>query len=84
MKPLEVIGHCGGLRVYEGSVDRLVESQEEAATYALVDGLEVQAVLEDILKDFKPPYPEDIGKYDYLIKTPFRYPPLKHGSRFGT
>lgn len=84
MKPFEVIGHCGGLCDYEGPVYRLVESQEEAATYALVDDLEEQAVLEDILEDFKPPYPEDVDKYDYLIKTPFRYPPLKHGSRFGT
>ena len=84
MKAAAVIGHCGGLVDYVGSVYRLVETQEEAATYSLVDDLEEQAVLEDILEDFKPPYPDEVVTQNYLIKTPFRYPPLNHGSRFGT
>src|SRR5690606_3863871 len=31
----------------------------------------------------KPPIPAD-GRLHYLLATPFRYPPLRHGSRFGT
>ena len=66
-----------------GTLYRLVESQEQIATRQLVDTLEEQALLEDMLEAVKPAYPENTEKLHYLLKTPFRYPPLKWGSRFG-
>lgn len=66
-----------------GTLFRLVESQEQIATRQLVETLEEQALLEDLLEGVKPPYPQGSEKLHYLLKTPFRYPPLKWGSRFG-
>ncbi len=68
----------------KGLAWRVVESQEEIATMALVDSLEEQALLESLLEQSKPPYPENARQLDYLLTTPFRYPPLPWGSRFGT
>lgn len=66
-----------------GSLYRMVESQEQVATMGYVDTLEEQSVLEDLLEESKPEYPEDTMDLHYLLKTPFRYPPLLWGSRFG-
>lgn len=66
-----------------GVLFRLVESQEQVATLEYVDTLEEQALLEEMLEEAKPPYPGDCEDLHYLLKTPFRYPPLKWGSRFG-
>lgn len=66
-----------------GSMLRLVESQEQIATLGYVDTLEEQALLEIMLDNTKPQYPEHCQSLHYLLKTPFRYPPLKWGSRFG-
>ena len=77
---------CNGpdqVRPVAGTLYRLVESQEQVATLGYVDTLEEQALLESMLEEVKPPYPEGTGKLHYLLKTPFRYPPLKWGSRFG-
>ncbi len=63
---------------------RVVESQEEIATMALVDSLEEQELLERMLENSKPPYPNNASQLDYLLITPFRYPPLTWGSRFGS
>jgi hypothetical protein len=60
----------------------MVESQEEVATNALVDTLEEQAALEGLLERTKPHRP-GTDRLHYLLATPFRYPPLGHGSRFG-
>lgn len=84
MTAQDVATHFGQHRAYSGSVWRIVETQEEAATYGLVDDLEEHALLEEIIDDFKPPYTADAAGRHYLISTPFRYPPLNHGSRFGT
>ncbi|MEQ8860356.1 MAG: RES family NAD+ phosphorylase [Pseudomonadales bacterium] len=65
-----------------GTLWRMVESQEEIATNALVDTLEEQAALEQLLERTKPQRPGTEGLH-YLLATPFRYPPLRHGSRFG-
>jgi len=62
---------------------RLVESQEQIATLGYVDTLEEQAILEELLEDSKPPYPVAANHLHYLLKSPFRYPPLAWGSRFG-
>lgn len=62
---------------------RVVESQEQVATTGLVDTLDEQHQLESLLERSKPPAPDGAGHFDYLLWTPFRYPPLAHGSRFG-
>lgn len=77
---------CDGatqIRPVAGTLYRLVESQEQVATLGYVDTLEEQALLEAMLEDGKPPCPDDASQLHYLLKTPFRYPPLKWGSRFG-
>lgn len=66
-----------------GVIWRVVESQEEIATLELVDTLEEQATLESLLEESKPPLYHKDQELDYLLATPFRYPPLKWGSRFG-
>jgi hypothetical protein len=68
----------------EGELIRVVESQEQIATRTLVDDLAEQALLEDLLEMSKPPAPADSSHLDYLLSSPFRYPPLEYGSRFGT
>lgn len=71
------------LQPIAGTAWRLVESQEQIATLGYVDTLEEQALLEELLDSVKPPYPAHSDSYHYLLKTPFRYPPLRWGSRFG-
>lgn len=71
------------VRALDGILYRLVESQEQIATLNYVDTLEEQAVLEDLLEQTKPVYPTSARDYHYLLQTPFRYPPLRWGSRFG-
>lgn len=66
-----------------GTLVRLVESQEQIATTGLVDDLGEQALLEDMLEATKPPHRPGTEAVHYLLATPFRYPPLRHGSRFG-
>lgn len=63
---------------------RIVESQQQIATTRIVDSLEEQAILESLLEATKPPLLVDSEQLHYLFSTPFRYPPLKHGSRFGS
>ncbi|MCB1848768.1 MAG: RES family NAD+ phosphorylase [Halieaceae bacterium] len=67
---------------FAGEVIRIVESQEQVATTRIVGNLVEQDLLEHMLEDSKP------GSIDsglhYLLSTPFRYPPLRHGSRFGS
>ena len=62
---------------------RIVESQQQIATTQIVDTLEEQNILESLLEATKPPLPANSGHLHYLLSTPFRYPPLRHGSRFG-
>ena len=70
------------IQTLTGIIYRLAESQEQIATRRYVDSLQEQAVLEELLETSKPVY-DDCPQLDYLLRTPFRYPPLKHGSRFG-
>jgi hypothetical protein len=69
--------------VLQGEVHRLVESQEQVATRSLVRTLAEQALLEDLLEASKPALPATAAGLHYLLATPFRYPPLPWGSRFG-
>src|SRR4051812_34513318 len=62
---------------------RVVESQHLLSTRKLVDTAEEQMVLEDLIEGSKPPARAP-RRLHYLLATPFRYPPLRHGSRFGT
>ncbi len=66
-----------------GELIRIVESQEHVATTALVDNLAEQSLLEQLLETVKPPAHSGTAQLHYLLSTPFRYPPLRHGSRFG-
>lgn len=64
---------------------RAVESQHQISTRKLVDSREEQELLEDLIDRVKPPVvPAASRRQHYLLFTPFRYPPLPHGSRFGT
>lgn len=66
-----------------GELLRLVESQEQVATQRLVGNLAEQDLLEAMLERSKPPRLPATDALDYLLATPFRYPPLRYGSRFG-
>jgi hypothetical protein len=64
---------------------RIVEGQHRISTRKLVDTLDEQMLLEEILDRNKPPPPlEGFSHLHYLLYTPFRYPPLRYGSRFGS
>ncbi|MFK7816932.1 MAG: RES family NAD+ phosphorylase [Gammaproteobacteria bacterium] len=71
------------IKLLSAEVFRVAESQQKIATNTLVDTLEEQQILEEMLDQVKPRIPQGCESFDYLIYTPFRYPPLKHGSRFG-
>jgi hypothetical protein len=62
---------------------RVVESQHHVSTRKLVDSIEEQALLEQLIDTAKPPDPH-AGRLHVLLSTPFRYPPLRHGSRFAS
>ena len=61
---------------------RVVEAQHQVSTRKLVDSDAEQLLLEQMIESAKPPDPTGGGLH-YLLFTPFRYPPLLHGSRFG-
>ncbi len=63
---------------------RVVESQEQVATTIITDNQDEQSLLEEMLEESKPKQDEALAERHYLIKTPFRYPPLAYGSRFGS
>ncbi|MCB1886327.1 MAG: RES family NAD+ phosphorylase [Rhodocyclaceae bacterium] len=67
---------------WRGVVWRIVEAQHTAATMKLVDSADEQDLLESLLDDGKPSWPEHTDSLDYLLATPFRYPPREGGSRF--
>ena len=76
---------CAGgseLRELRLSPWRVVEAQHRLSTRKLVDSADEQVLLEDLLERVKPP-DDTGGRLHYLLFTPFRYPPLRHGSRFG-
>ncbi len=73
-------------RRIDASTWRVVESQHVISTRKLVDSDEEQALLEELIDRVKRPVPADpaFRGLHYLLFTPFRHPPLRHGSRFGT
>src|SRR5437868_2543499 len=77
---------CAGdseIRRLQSTAWRVVESQHHVSTRKLVDSNAEQALLEDLIESVKPPAVAG-SKLNYLLFTPFRYPPLAHGSRFGS
>jgi hypothetical protein len=62
----------------------MVEAQHLRSTRKLVDSDQEQEILEQALDELKPRVPPPADKLHFLLFTPFRYPPLSHGSRFGT
>lgn len=74
-----------------GAVHRITDRQGESGTADLVDNLREQARLEQLIDGVKPPVPSDWPEagdrrplpFHRLLLTPFRYPPLESGSRFG-
>jgi hypothetical protein len=76
---------CAGrtrVRPLSGDAWRVVEPQHQVSTRKLVDSDADQELLEDLLEATKPPLPAP--RLHFLLTTPFRYPPLRYGSRFGT
>ena len=69
-------------RDWKGSAWRMVEAQHIAATMKLVNTLAEQDLLETLLEDSKPMLPAAAAGLDYLLATPFRYDPMRPGSRF--
>ncbi len=61
---------------------RVVEAQHVVSTMKIVDSLAEQELLEDIIEEWKPPVPEEAAGFNFLLTTPFRYLPLRGGSRF--
>lgn len=70
------------LRRLRGEAWRVVEDQYLFSTRKLVGADAEQRVLEDLLEASKPAAPP--RGLHYLLLTPFRYPPLAHGSRLRT
>ena len=67
--------------VLDRAVWRVVEAQHQVSTRKLVDTDAEQLLLEQMIESVKPPL--TVGaQMHYLLFTPFRYPPLRHGSRF--
>jgi len=64
----------------------VVEAQHVVATRKLVDSDAEQQLLEELIERVKPSLPAEpeFQGLHYLLATPFRYPPLRHGSRFGS
>jgi hypothetical protein len=68
-----------------GRFRRVVEAQFRNSTRKLVDSDDEQRVLEELLDArAKLPVPAGFEGLHYLLYTPFRHPPLRNGSRFGT
>ena len=61
---------------------RIVEAQHIASTMKIVDTAAEQDILETLLEASKPPLPDDAASLNYLLATPFRYDPVRLGSRF--
>ena len=60
----------------------MVEAQHIASTMKVVDSQDEQDLLETLLESSKPAHPAAADALHYLLATPFRYNPLRGGSRF--
>ncbi|MCP9915551.1 RES family NAD+ phosphorylase [Cyanobium sp. ATX 6F1] len=82
---LLAIAQAAAVVPLKGTVLRLVQPQGIDTLGPLVDDLEQLARLEALVETSKPPLPSFSQRTPShpLLTTPFRYPPLPHGSRFG-
>jgi hypothetical protein len=64
-----------------GGVVRITDRQGYRASERWTETLAEQARLEALIETVKPPLPAGVAQHRLLI-TPFRYPPLRCGSRF--
>ncbi|MDF1646949.1 MAG: RES family NAD+ phosphorylase [Legionellaceae bacterium] len=81
---MNVWGLCEGskhLTALKAEPWRVVEAQHILNARDLVDSIDEYEMLEDLLEDSKPNI--EVKSSNPLIFTPFRYPPLDYGSRFG-
>lgn len=81
---LSIWTRCGGrsnFGPYAGQAWRVVEAQHVLSTRKLVDSLAEHEALEELIEAHKPRVPPSRTLH-YLLTTLFRYPPLRHGSRF--
>jgi hypothetical protein len=64
----------------------VVEAQHIISTRRLVDSDAEHELLEELIEASKPALPRgrEFEGLHFLLLTPFRYPPLRHGSRFAT
>lgn len=69
-------------RPFAAPVWRMVEAQHVASTMKLTDNAAEQDLLEILIEQGKPPQPAATLGLDYLLASPFRYPPYPGGSRF--
>ncbi len=80
---MSIWNECEGIK-FRRRVDleswRMVESQHISSSRDLVESREEHDILEALLENSKPLV---ANNKHYLIFTPFRYPPLAYGSRFG-
>lgn len=60
-------------RAYRGQVWRVVEAQHRISTNRLGDGLDEQALLEQLTEDVKPLVPPAARGLHFLLASPFRY-----------
>src|SRR5689334_19052247 len=67
---------------YSADAWRAVEAQHVVSTMALCDTLDEQTLLEELVDEGKPRRPAAAARLHYLLATPFRYRPTRHGSRF--
>lgn len=81
--PTELPTDLMSLDPLDGRLWRVVENQEQAATRAITTSAEEQARLETLLEGHKPAWLPGSEGLHWLLRTPFRYPPLRFGSRFG-
>lgn len=86
--PSSIWTRCGGrsnCRRLDATPWRVVEQQYSSSTWKLVDSRAEHDLLEQLVEESKPALlpAEDFEGLHWLLFTPFRYPPLPHGSRFG-
>lgn len=75
---------CRHVVPLRGELIRAVEAQHRVGTRQLVDSDDEQRLLEELIEGVKPSLPPGTEQLHFLLATPFRYPPLRNGSRFGT
>ncbi len=78
--------HCNGethITLLQETAWRITEAQSLLSIQKLVDSHEEQMLLENMLAESRLHTSHEFNKFHALLITPFRQPPLQHGSRFG-